>query len=135
MQLDKESTILVTGAGGFIGGHLMAELIRSGHQSVRGVDIKPLEEWYQLPSQVEAIQSDLSLIDAANQAVSGVRYVVNLAADMGGMGFIENNKALCMLTVLINTNLLQAARHGEVERYFYSSSACVYASDIRPRPT
>jgi len=82
MQLDKESTILVTGAGGFIGGHLMAELIRSGHQSVRGVDIKPLEEWYQLPSQVEAIQSDLSLIDAANQAVSGVRYVVNLAADM-----------------------------------------------------
>jgi GDP-D-mannose 3',5'-epimerase len=129
MQLDKESTILVTGAGGFIGGHLMAELIRSGHQSVRGVDVKPLDEWYQLPSQVEAIQSDLALIDAANQAVSGVRYVVNLAADMGGMGFIENNKALCMLTVLINTNLLQAARNGDVERYFFSSSACVYSSE------
>lgn len=129
MELDKEATFLVTGAGGFIGGHLIAELIRSGHRSVRGVDIKPLDEWYQLPPGVEAVQADLRLLESATDATEGARYVVNLAADMGGMGFIENNRALCMLSVLINTHLLEAARAAGVERYFFSSSACVYAAE------
>jgi nucleoside-diphosphate-sugar epimerase len=129
MELDKDATFLVTGAGGFIGGHLVAKLIGDGHSSVRGADVKPLEEWYQLPAGVEAIQGDMRLLGDAHKAVEGARYVVNLAADMGGMGFIENNKALCMLTVLINTHLLEAARDAGVERYFYSSSACVYAAE------
>lgn len=129
MELDKDATFLVTGAGGFIGGHLVAKLIGEGHSSVRGVDVKPLEEWYQLPGGVEAIQGDMRLLGDAHMAVEGAHYVVNLAGDMGGMGFIEKNKALCMLTVLINTHLLEAARDAGVERYFYSSSACVYAAE------
>ena len=129
MELDKDATFLVTGAGGFIGGHLVAKLIGEGHSSVRGVDVKPLEEWYQLQAGVEAFQGDMRLLGDAHKAVEGAHYVVNLAADMGGMEFIENNKALCMLTVLINTHLLEAARDAGVERYFYSSSACVYAAE------
>src|SRR5207237_4705135 len=96
---------------------------------VRCVDVKPLDEWYQLFSNAENMQLDLQERDACNQATDGIAIVYNLAADMGGMGFIENNKALCMLSVLINTHLLMAAREVGVERYFYSSSACVYAAD------
>ncbi len=126
--------ILVCGAGGFIGGHLVADLRRQGYADIRAVDIKPLEEWYQLFPDVENLQADLGLQEAADKAVHGVQHVYNLAADMGGMGFIENNKGLCMLSVLINTHLCVAARKHDVERYFYASSACVYNADKQRDP-
>jgi GDP-D-mannose 3',5'-epimerase len=116
---------LVAGAGGFIGGHLARTLVEQGHQ-VRGVDRKPVGEWYQTPAGMEAVQLDLSKIDACHQAVRGVNTVYMLAADMGGMGFIETHKADCMLSVLTSTHMLLAARDANVGRYFYSSSACVY---------
>ncbi|WP_104055224.1 MULTISPECIES: NAD-dependent epimerase/dehydratase family protein [unclassified Arthrobacter] len=119
---------LVTGAGGFIGGHLVAKLIDEGHE-VRAVDCKPLDEWYQIHEGAENIQGDCSLLETAREVASGMQHVYNLAADMGGMGFIENNKALCMLTVLTSTHMLMAARDAGAERFFYSSSACVYAAD------
>lgn len=120
--------VLVAGGGGFIGGHLAADLLAQG-KSVRVVDVKPQDEWYQVHADAENVQADLSLLDAAEAATAGAREVYMLAADMGGMGFIENNKALCMLTVLTSTHMLQAAQKYDVERYFYSSSACVYAAD------
>lgn len=119
---------VVTGAGGFIGGHLVRTLIASG-QSVRAVDMKPIEEWHQVHAPAQNLQSDVSLLDGSREAVAGVKRVFNLAADMGGMGFIENNRALCMLSVLTSTHVLKAAQEAEVERYFYSSSACVYAAN------
>jgi len=126
--------IVVCGAGGFIGGHLVADLLRQGQTNLRAVDLKPFGEWYQKFDQVENLSLDLSLKEACEQALDGGAHVYNLAADMGGMGFIENNKALCMLTVLINTHLLMAAKKHGVERYFYSSSACVYAADKQVNP-
>jgi len=124
-----QNRILVAGAGGFIGGHLVAELLRKGHKDIRAVDIKPFEEWYQRSPKVENLQLDLRLKAACEQAAAGVNQVYNLAADMGGMGFIELNRGLCMLSVLINTHLLMASRDAGVKRYFYASSACVYAAD------
>ncbi len=127
--------ILVGGAGGFIGGHLVAELLRKGHTDIRAVDIKPFGEWYQKFPQAENLQLDLQLKDACEKSAKGVHTIYNLAADMGGMGFIENNKALCMLSVLINTHLLMAARAAGVKRFFYASSACVYAGDKQTDPS
>jgi nucleoside-diphosphate-sugar epimerase len=124
-----QNKILVAGAGGFIGGHLVAELLRKGHKDIRAVDIKPAGEWHQHFPQVENLQLDLRLKDACERAAKGVERVYDLAADMGGMGFIENNKGLCMLSVLINTHLLMASHAAGVRRYFYASSACVYAAD------
>ena len=124
----SKGLVLVSGAGGFIGGHLVAALSNKGHM-VRGVDIKPLDEWYQIVPGVENRQADLSEPTACEAAMRNVRSVFNLAADMGGMGFIETHKADCMLSVLINTNMLKAARAAQVERFFFSSSACVYAAD------
>jgi len=120
--------IVVTGAGGFIGGHLIVDLLRRGH-AVRAVDLKPLEDWYQVHGEADNLSLDLRLADACGQAVAEASEVYNLAADMGGMGFIESNKALCMLSVLINTHMLQASVAAGVERFFFSSSACVYAQD------
>src|SRR5689334_5389889 len=130
----KNDKIVVCGGGGFIGGHLVADLVRQGFQDVRSVDIKPLDEWYQRTPGVENLQLDLSLADACDKALKGAHTVYNLAADMGGMGFIENNKALCMLTVLINTHLCMAAKQHGVERFFYASSACVYNGDKQKDP-
>jgi nucleoside-diphosphate-sugar epimerase len=121
--------IVVCGAGGFIGGHLVADLLRAGASDVRAVDQKPPNEWFQRFDHADNRVLDLSRREACDEALAGARVVFNLAADMGGMGFIENNKALCMLSVLINTHLLVAARRHGVERYFYASSACVYAAD------
>ena len=116
---------LVAGAGGFIGGALVARLLNEGRQ-VRAVDVKPLENWYQIHQDAENLVLDLKLEQNCKQATLNATNVWNLAADMGGMGFIENHKAECMLSVLINTNLLLAARQSKVERFFFSSSACVY---------
>jgi GDP-D-mannose 3',5'-epimerase len=121
-------TVLVAGGGGFIGGHLARTLSERGVQ-VRAVDIKPLDDWYQIPPGVEAHQLDLSALADCEEAVRGVDTVYNLAADMGGMGFIETHKAECMLSVLINTHLLMAARGANVGRFFFSSSACVYNAE------
>jgi nucleoside-diphosphate-sugar epimerase len=126
---DLKEQIVVCGAGGFIGGHLVARLRAAGATRLRAVDLKPLGEWYQKFDDVENQALDLQGLEACRQAVKGAHTVYNLAADMGGMGFIELNKGLCMLTVLINTHLLMAAREAGVQRYFYSSSACVYAAD------
>jgi GDP-D-mannose 3',5'-epimerase len=122
----KDGRILVAGAGGFIGGHLVGHLLEQGHE-VRSVDLKPTEDWHQVHSNAENLQLDLRRADACEKAVVGSSDIYNFAADMGGMGFIESNKALCMLSVLINTHLLQAARAEEVRRFFFASSACVYA--------
>ncbi len=126
MQTKK---LVVCGGGGFIGGHLIADLLKQGHQDLRSVDIKPFDEWYQVFPKVENLQLDLQDKAACEQSLRGAAIVYNLAADMGGMGFIENNRALCMLSVLINTHLLMAARKFGIARFFYASSACVYAAD------
>jgi nucleoside-diphosphate-sugar epimerase len=123
-----QETVLVGGAGGFIGGHLARTLVEKGFR-VRGADVKPLDEWYQIPDGVDAVQLDLAKLADSHEAVRGVDTVYMLAADMGGMGFIETHKADCMLSVLISTHMLLAARDAGVGRYFYSSSACVYAAD------
>src|SRR3954447_7868274 len=120
--------VLVTGAGGFIGGALVEELVRDGHEVV-AVDRKPVEDWYRVFEEVDNRVLDLRRADSCKEAVDGVQLVYNLAADMGGMGFIENNKALCMLSVLINTHLIEAAVEAGVERFLFASSACVYAAD------
>ncbi len=126
-------TVLVAGGGGFIGGHLVGDLVGSGMR-VRAVDVKPLDDWYQVSPDAENMVLDLSGIDACRRAVAGVGAVYNLAADMGGMGFIETHKALCMLSVLVNTHMLMAARDEGIERFFFSSSACVYAADRQTSP-
>jgi nucleoside-diphosphate-sugar epimerase len=128
MKLTNER-IIVCGAGGFIGGHLVQFLLNRGLNVVRAVDIKPLDEWYQKSGDVENLSLDLHDKRNCYIAANGMQIVFQLAADMGGMGFIENNKALCMLSVLANTHMLIAARDCGVERFFYSSSACVYNGD------
>jgi GDP-D-mannose 3', 5'-epimerase len=131
----KEDLVVVTGAGGFIAGHLVADLRRQGFQRIRCVDIKPLDAWYQMFDDVENLSLDLNLRENCLTAARGARQVFNLAANMGGMGFIEKNKVLCMLSVLINTHMLMAANQHGVERYFYSSSACVYNAEKQLDPT
>jgi GDP-D-mannose 3', 5'-epimerase len=116
---------LVTGAGGFIGGQLVRDLLAKGI-SVRAVDKKPVDDWYFRSPSAENVIADLQLAQSCDKVTKGVTDVYNLAADMGGMGFIENNKALCMLSVLINTHMLMSAQNNGVSRFFYSSSACVY---------
>ena len=130
-KLDK---IVVCGGGGFIGGHIIADLHQQGYENLRAVDIKPLNEWYQYFPAIENMALDLKDKNNCYEAVKDAKYVYNLACDMGGMGFIENNKALCMLSVLINTHLLMASRDLGVKRFFYSSSACVYNADKQKLP-
>ena len=117
--------VLVAGAGGFIGGHLVKELISKGNEVV-AVDIKEFKDWHQLHPEAKNFSRDLALLNESEKSVHGIDEVYNLAADMGGMGFIEKNKAACMLSVLINTHLLMASRRSKVKKYFFASSACVY---------
>jgi GDP-D-mannose 3', 5'-epimerase len=125
--------IIVAGAGGFIGGHLTKALNAMGHK-VRAVDIKPLNKWYQVHSGVENLILDLRTKENCYQALNGYNEVFNLAADMGGMGFIETHKAACMLSVLINTHMLMAAKECGIDRFFYASSACVYNGEKQTDP-
>ncbi|MGI8413700.1 MAG: NAD-dependent epimerase/dehydratase family protein [Solirubrobacteraceae bacterium] len=124
-----EQMVVVTGGGGFIGAQLVRSLVAQGNSRVRAVDLSPLEEWHQLTADAENLVLDLRLTDGCREALDGANTVYNFAADMGGMGFIEANKGRCMLSVLINTHLLESARQQGVERYFFASSACVYAAD------
>jgi nucleoside-diphosphate-sugar epimerase len=126
---DTDKLIVVPGGGGFIGGALVASLRQQGYKHIRAVDIKPLDHWYQRFADVENLVLDLNEKLNCEVAARGAHEIYNLAANMGGMGFIEKNKALCMLSVLINTHLLQAAIKSGVSRYFYASSACVYNGD------
>src|ERR1700729_3606135 len=133
MKLQGEKAV-VCGGGGFIGGHLVQSLLENGVDVIRAVDIKPLDEWYQASSDVENLSLDLQDKDNCLKAAAGANIIFQLAADMGDMGFIENNKALCMLSVLTNTHMLMAARETGVERFFYASSACVYNADKQKSP-
>jgi GDP-D-mannose 3', 5'-epimerase len=131
--MTTEQIVVVAGGGGFIGGHLTSVLLEEGY-AVRAVDIKPVERWDQVHDEAENLVLDLRQPDACSRAVVGADRVYDLAADMGGMGFIESNKAMCMLSVLISTQLLQAARLNDVKRFFFASSACVYAADKQTDP-
>ena len=133
MSLKGERAV-VCGAGGFIGGHLVQSLLANGVDVIRAVDIKPLDEWYQVSKDVQSLSLDLKDKESAYKAAEGATAVFQLAADMGGMGLIENNKALCMLSVLTNTHMLMAAREKGVERFFFSSSACVYNGEKQTNP-
>ncbi|HEX3473157.1 MAG TPA: NAD-dependent epimerase/dehydratase family protein [Silvibacterium sp.] len=126
--------VAVCGAGGFIGGHLVRGLLVSGVREVRAIDVKPLDEWCQVSDDVENLLLDLKDKNNCLQAAKGVSVLFQLAADMGGMGFIENNRALCMLSVLTNTHMLMAALERGVERFFFASSACVYNADKQKNP-
>lgn len=130
----KNEKVAICGAGGFIGGHLVKALLDQGVNVVRAIDIKPLDEWYQYSKDVENLSLDLKEKENCRTAARGATAIFQLAADMGGMGFIENNKALCMLSVLTNTHMLMAAREAGVQRFFYSSSACVYNGDKQKSP-
>jgi GDP-D-mannose 3', 5'-epimerase len=132
-QTTKAKKILVAGAGGFIAGHLVKVLQKQGH-TIRAVDIKPEKEWYQRSPGVENLILDLREKQNCYRAADGCAEAYNLAADMGGMGFIETHKAACMLSVLINTHLLMAAKDCGMSRYFYSSSACVYNAEKQMDP-
>jgi nucleoside-diphosphate-sugar epimerase len=132
-EAQSRGRVVVAGAGGFVGGHLVGSLLADGY-AVRAVDFKPIEGWDQHFEGAENVIADLRVSEACDDVLEGAADVYNLAADMGGIGFIENNKAQCMLSVLINTHLLQAAARNSVARYFYASSACVYAVGLQGMP-
>ena len=127
--MDKNKKVLIVGAGGFIGGHLVSKILNNGNDVVAS-DIKPKEYWFQDFDNAENhYATDMKDISNCRKVTQGVDYVFNMACNMGGMGFIENNKAECMQSVLINTNLLIACKENKVQRYFFSSSACAYNKD------
>ena len=128
-----QSLVAVTGAGGFIGGHLVKYFHDKGYK-VRAVDKKPFEEWYQRFPEVENLHLDCSVEENCKRVCNGATEVCNLAADMGGMGFIEKFRVECLRSVLINTHMIEAAYHAGVQRYFYSSSACVYNTQLQQDP-
>jgi len=134
MTLDKNSNVLVTGGGGFIGGWLVRSLHKQGFTNVRVVDSKPLQYWYQVFDDYDNQVLDLKDAENCKTVMKGISQVFNMAADMGGMGFIETHKAECMLSVLINTHLLQAAKDEQVDRFLFASSACVYNADKQDSP-
>ncbi len=127
------SKYLVVGAGGFIGGHLVERLLNKNNEVI-AVDLKPLDLWFQNFQNSAAFSLDMQEYENCLEMTKGVDFVFNLACNMGGIGFIENNKADCMLSVLINTNLLRACKDNKVKKYFFSSSACAYNKDLQTDP-
>jgi nucleoside-diphosphate-sugar epimerase len=132
--MDKNDLIVVTGAGGFIAGALVRYFKDRGFTRIRAIDKKPLNEWYQRTPGVESLSLDLSDSDNCKRAVEGAAEVYNLAADMGGMGFIERHRVDCLRSILINTHLIEAAWRAGAQRYFFSSSACAYNTDLQKDP-
>jgi len=118
--------ILICGAGGFIGGHLVSHLSKDKNVEIICADIKPKDFWFQIDENLKNYSLDLKDYENTLKVTDNVDYIYNFACNMGGMGFIENNKAECMLSVLVNTNLLRAAKENNCKKYFFSSSACVY---------
>lgn len=138
-KINKNQPIIVCGGGGFIGGHLVANFLEQGYKQVVCVDRKPMDGWYQVHRGVKNIagaKGDLMSMDNCRRVMKGLEgaKVYQLAADMGGMGFIETHKAECMLSVMINTQMLIAAKEVGVDRFFYASSACVYNADKQRDP-
>lgn len=131
---DKDDWIVIAGAGGFIGGALTRYFHDQGFTNIRAIDKKPLPEWYQRVPGVESLSMDLSQVDNCTRAVEGAVEVYNLAADMGGMGFIERFRVECLRSILINTNLIEAAYRAGADRYFFSSSACAYNTTLQQDP-
>ena len=130
----KDDLIVIGGAGGFIGGNLTAYFKKKGFARIRAIDKKPIYEWYQAVPGVENLSLDLSKEENCNRAVEEATEVYNLAADMGGMGFIETHRVDCLRSILINTHMLEAAWRAGCKRYFYSSSACAYNTDLQQDP-
>lgn len=126
--------IVVTGAGGFIGGHLVRYFHDKGFKRIRAVDKKPFDQWYQRLPEAENLCLDCSSEEACKAVCEGATEVYNLAADMGGMGFIERFRVECLRSILINTHMIESAYRGGVQRYFFSSSACVYNTDLQRDP-
>src|SRR5437764_6760963 len=125
-QMKSDSPIVITGAGGFIGGHLVKYFFDKGFKRIRAVDKRPLDHWYQLHSAAENLCLDCSSEEVCRKVCEGAAEVYNLAADMGGMGFIEHFRVECLRSILINTHMIEAAHQAGVRRYFFSSSACAY---------
>jgi len=130
----KDDLILVTGAGGFIGGALVKYFLDKGFTNIRAVDKKPLPMWYQHHGGVDSISMDLSEKDNCSKVASNAVEIYQLAADMGGMGFIERFRIQCLRSILINTHMIEAAYNAGCQRFFYSSSACAYNTDLQKSP-
>ena len=133
-QANKDDLIVITGAGGFIAGSLVQYFHSRGFSRIRAVDRKPLPDWYQRVPGVECLSLDVSHEENCKRVCEGAKEVYNLAANMGGMGFIERFRVQCLRSILINTNMIEAAYRAGVERYFFSSSACVYNTDLQKNP-
>ena len=132
--MDKDERIVVAGAGGFIAGALVRYFHEEGFTRIRAVDKKPLPEWYQRTPGVESLCLDLSREGNCRRVCEGAAEVYNLAADMGGMGFIERNRVECLRSILINTHLIESAWRAGAERYFFASSACAYNTTLQEDP-
>lgn len=133
-RLNPDDLIVITGAGGFIAGALTRYFHDLGFTRIRAVDRKPLPDWYQRVPGVECLSMDLSEKENAIRAVEDATEVYNLAADMGGMGFIEHFRIECLRSILVNTHLTEASWRAGVKRYFFSSSACAYNTDLQKDP-
>jgi GDP-D-mannose 3', 5'-epimerase len=130
----RRPLIVVTGAGGFIGGNLVRHFAADGTCRIRAIDIKPLHQWYLRVADVENLSLDLRREENCMRVCEGAIDVYNLACNMGGMGFIERFRVECMRSILINTHLIEAAYQAGAQRYFFSSSACVYNTAIQQDP-
>jgi nucleoside-diphosphate-sugar epimerase len=132
--MKRDDLIVVAGAGGFIGGHLVRYFTEQGRANIRAIDKKPLAEWYQITPGAESLCLDLSAETNCHRACENAVEVYNLAADMGGMGFIERFRVECLRSILINTHMLEAAYRAGATRYFFASSACVYNTTLQKDP-